>query len=334
MAQYKATKSRNRNPSPRPAAFSPVEYARELAREGKPQGMYFLGNAYAKGCGVSMDRAEAMRWYTRAAAKGHARAMFNAGHMCENGHLGPPDTAEAVRWYERAAEGGFAGAMDAAAALQWYLQAAEEGDAGAMRDVAEAYAAGKGVPKDAAAAAHWRARAAAADTGPPPPRSTKTPPQGDTSRPCLRWETRTQPERAWKRTASSRRSGTKRPPQRDTPPPCTPSPSPTKTERACPPTTQSHCTRVHGRRGGRAHACSRGHPARHYARCRRCRHRRAMKMNNPCRVAALTRQSGQCSIALGRQCSPHTGCVVTVHPPTSKPLGPNPNRALAQRCDV
>ena len=62
------------------------------------------GFRYATGQGVPQDRAEAARWYRKAAEQGDADAQFNLGLMYHNGQGVPQDHAEAARWSRKAAE--------------------------------------------------------------------------------------------------------------------------------------------------------------------------------------------------------------------------------------
>ena len=51
-----------------------VEWARAAAQGQHIEAQYWLGCLYAKGDGVEQDRAEALRWYLRAAKNGHPKA--------------------------------------------------------------------------------------------------------------------------------------------------------------------------------------------------------------------------------------------------------------------
>ena len=63
---------------------------------------------YDYGEGVLQDYAEAVKWFLRAAKRGHADAQNNLGLMYDYGEGVPQDYAEAVKWYRRAAEQGYA----------------------------------------------------------------------------------------------------------------------------------------------------------------------------------------------------------------------------------
>ena len=64
------------------------------------------GWGYADGRGVTQDDAEAVAWYRKAAAQGHAAAQFFLGVMYADGHGVPQDDAEAVAWYRKVAAQG------------------------------------------------------------------------------------------------------------------------------------------------------------------------------------------------------------------------------------
>lgn len=66
-----------------------------------------LGLRYATGDGVAADAAEARRWWTTAAEKGHAAAQDNLAQMLEK--IG--DAQGALRWYEAAALQGYPSAQ-------------------------------------------------------------------------------------------------------------------------------------------------------------------------------------------------------------------------------
>ena len=55
------------------------------------------------------DPAQALAWYQKAAAQGHAAAQFNLGRMYEYGLGVDKDPAQALAWYQKAADQGHAG---------------------------------------------------------------------------------------------------------------------------------------------------------------------------------------------------------------------------------
>jgi hypothetical protein len=65
--------------------------------------MYNLGCNYFYGNGVETDYKEAVKWFTRAAQKGHAGAQNNLGVCYENGYGVEKNIYEAIKWYRTAA---------------------------------------------------------------------------------------------------------------------------------------------------------------------------------------------------------------------------------------
>ena len=47
--------------------------------QGDANGQFELGMAYHSGYGVAENKAEAVRWWHKAAAQGHARAQYSLG---------------------------------------------------------------------------------------------------------------------------------------------------------------------------------------------------------------------------------------------------------------
>jgi uncharacterized protein len=101
---------------------------------------YRLGYLYEKGNGVSRDLDAALKWYQRAADKGHAASQRRV--------------AAAYYW-------GLGGvAKDDTKAFEWFKRAAEGGDKRAQKQMAEAYRRGLGgLPKDEKLAREWADRA-------------------------------------------------------------------------------------------------------------------------------------------------------------------------------
>ena len=90
------------------------------ADRGCATAQYNVGYCYADGDGVIQDYAEAFRFFKLAANQGFTEAEFNLGCMYEDGDVvaRDSDTAEAIRWYERAAAKGHEKAKDALARLK------------------------------------------------------------------------------------------------------------------------------------------------------------------------------------------------------------------------
>ncbi|PSR53963.1 hypothetical protein AHMF7605_10750 [Adhaeribacter arboris] len=133
-----------------------------------------LGRIYQNGQGVSQNYPEALRWYQKAAEKGHALAMNDLGYMHKAGQGVTPNFTEAMAWYQKAAAKGEARAMNNmgfmyrnglgvahndSVALNWYLKAAEKGDILAMKNLGNMYRDGIGVKKSKREAAKWYKKA-------------------------------------------------------------------------------------------------------------------------------------------------------------------------------
>lgn len=125
---------------------------RQSAGAGSAGAAFNLGLCYENGEGVRQDYTKALRWYTKAAERGHIRAQCSAGVLCENGGNGAfePQPQQAVEWYAKsAAQGnaraqtmlasacrrGFGCDQDPVAAVRWYTRAAEQGYAQAQYDL-------------------------------------------------------------------------------------------------------------------------------------------------------------------------------------------------------
>jgi TPR repeat protein len=66
-----------------------------------------LGEMYAAGRGVAMDKTEGARWFRRAAAQNSAAAMANLALAYKNGLGVPVDPTEARRWQDQAVANGY-----------------------------------------------------------------------------------------------------------------------------------------------------------------------------------------------------------------------------------
>lgn len=88
-----------------------VAYYRKAAAQGDAEGEFGLGSMYAAGEGVGRDPAEARKWITRAAQKGHPGAINALAQAYITGGLGIDEAqrngAEALHWIRRAAEAGY-----------------------------------------------------------------------------------------------------------------------------------------------------------------------------------------------------------------------------------
>ena len=136
---------------------------------------YQAGEKYHCGEGVPQDLAEAVKWYRRAAERGHAGAQSDLGYCYVNGEGVPQDFEEAFKWYRKAAEQGdvrtqthlgycYANGegvpQDFEEAVKWYRRAAEQGDAVGQTNLGHCYDNGEGVPQDFEEGFKWYRRAA------------------------------------------------------------------------------------------------------------------------------------------------------------------------------
>ena len=132
---------------------------------------------YNYGEGVPVDKAEAARWYRKAAEQGHTSAQYNLGLIYAYGEGMSENDAEAVKWLRKAAEGGppyrfgynklflmyaYGDGLpkDHTEAMKWFRRAAERGyiDALFNRDLMHAY--GEIVPEDREDYTEWFHKAA------------------------------------------------------------------------------------------------------------------------------------------------------------------------------
>ncbi|MFQ8758831.1 MAG: tetratricopeptide repeat protein [Intestinimonas sp.] len=70
-----------------------------------------LGLCYEMGAGLEEDKAQAVRWYTRAAELGYAPGQCNLGYCYLTGIGVEEDDVQAVRWLTQAAEQDFSRAQ-------------------------------------------------------------------------------------------------------------------------------------------------------------------------------------------------------------------------------
>ncbi len=101
---------------------------------------YNIGECYDFGQGIAENKAEAVKWYKKAAERGYAKAQRALGICYECGIGVAADSEKAVAWYQKAAV---------------------QGDACAQYYVGACYDFGIGVPIDGKAAITWYQKAAA-----------------------------------------------------------------------------------------------------------------------------------------------------------------------------
>lgn len=142
----------------------------EEAQKGKADAQAWLAQAYDLGYGVQKDPAQAVHWYTLAAAQENTAAEVNLGAHYAKGLGVPQNDAQAAVLWRHAADDDVPEAQtnlamfyregkgvpkDLVKARRLYHDAAVEGHASAQLALAEMYENGEGVPKNDAAAYRW-----------------------------------------------------------------------------------------------------------------------------------------------------------------------------------
>ena len=143
----------------------------EKADADDAKSQYILGNKYYK----DGNYAEAVKWYRRAADRGHVYAIHNLGNAYYNGRGVEQNYNEAFKLYRIAADKGYAQAQyflgnercngkkafhrDYVEAFKWYMKAAEQGHAKAQCNLGNMYQNGLGVEKNYVEAAKWYRKA-------------------------------------------------------------------------------------------------------------------------------------------------------------------------------
>jgi hypothetical protein len=105
-----------------------------VVEETEADVMNNMGFAYALGGGVPQSDIEAVKWYRKAASKGHAMATYNLGFMYEHGRGVEQNLTEAFKLYQ---------------------SAAKKGSYEAMRSLGQMYADGRGVTQDRITGYAW-----------------------------------------------------------------------------------------------------------------------------------------------------------------------------------
>lgn len=111
-----------------------VKWFRKAAEQGNADGQYQLAWAYYTGAGVEKDDSEAIRWGLKAAEQGHVLAAYYAGNIYFEGKLVKTDFVQAAKWYR---------------------VAAEKDNADAQMSLGLLYITGKGVDQDPKQGAVW-----------------------------------------------------------------------------------------------------------------------------------------------------------------------------------
>lgn len=153
---------------PGDSASKAFQQYKAAAERGDANAQFNLGLCYDKGKGVAKNSAEAVKWYSKAAAQGHTDAKLN---------LEKSDYAVGIEFQKNkaSAERGDADAQykvglcyaegkgvekDVLEARKWYSKAAAQGHADAQYKFANTYYYGLGVGQDYAKAVEWNLKAA------------------------------------------------------------------------------------------------------------------------------------------------------------------------------
>lgn len=156
--------------------WASLEIARAEAEAGDADTKFVLGLCLREGIrGVPQDKAEAVKWFRKAADLGHANAQCALGTMYYAGEGTKANSGEAALWWRKAAEQNFVVAQfylgcsykegegvpkDLAEALSWYRRAAEQGYAEAQFALGVMYTKNDGIPQNEAEAIKWYRKAA------------------------------------------------------------------------------------------------------------------------------------------------------------------------------
>lgn len=143
-----------------------------LAEEGNADAQFGIGILYGSGYGVSLDDAQAVKWYQLAADQSHPDAQCHLAVMHSNGWGVPQSDQEAFKWFHRAAEngvteaqlnvakmyaGGYGVGKDEVEARKWLAIAANLGEVGAKekRDQMDAYLSADEITRSESLASAW-----------------------------------------------------------------------------------------------------------------------------------------------------------------------------------
>lgn len=108
---------------------------------------------YLSGQGVKQDKAEAVKWFHKAAFQGNAEAMFNLGASYYNGDGVTRDEQQAYAWFLLAKEAGSPPANAAVLREEAVLDAGDINES--YDDIGNMYGRGTDLPKDEKKAAEW-----------------------------------------------------------------------------------------------------------------------------------------------------------------------------------
>ena len=134
------------------------------AEHGNPVAQFFLGGMYAKGLGVPLDKAQAVRWYRAAAQQGDPDAQRNLDDLIAESRAA---SQKSPRWPDKALDNTEKRASPVPASMKLavtshrdLLVLARKGNVKAQNNLGFMYAEGRKVPRDYVQAARWYRKAA------------------------------------------------------------------------------------------------------------------------------------------------------------------------------
>ncbi len=137
------------------------KWFQKAANGGHPGAQYQMAIRYADGHQVPQNYEKAFGWYLKAAQQGHMSAQFEVGRFYELGLEAALCTrAASLAQCQQRARKHAQGKDDSVLAFEWIMRAADQGYAAAQYKIGELYEQGRGVRKDAGAAAMWYTLAA------------------------------------------------------------------------------------------------------------------------------------------------------------------------------
>ena len=103
-AEVKAIYSRVAQADERGDHKTSLKLMRQLGERGHGYTQYLLGLRYDEGIDVSVDYAEALKWYLLAADYGISGAKYELGVMYSDGRGVKKNLKRAVKWFKRFGE--------------------------------------------------------------------------------------------------------------------------------------------------------------------------------------------------------------------------------------
>lgn len=147
----------------------------DSARKGDASAQFETGYCYYHGLGTSVDYAEAVYWYRKAADQNHRIALNNLGVCYELGKGGSKNYYEALRYYRKSADLGNSTSQcnlglcyefgrgvtkDVYEAVKWYRKSAENGNDRGQYRLGRCYENAIGVSKNDSEALKWYRKSA------------------------------------------------------------------------------------------------------------------------------------------------------------------------------